>query len=50
MIDALDNQLSADQLWDNGKFEHAISLVAVRQLLLQRGRGFLGDDISRLHG
>jgi hypothetical protein len=50
MNDALDVSLNVDEIWKSGNFKQAISLVAVRALLLERGAQLIGDDIKAIHG
>lgn len=48
--DALNISIDPEQLWNNGECERAISLMAVRALIIERGKPFVGPDIANIHG
>lgn len=48
--DALNESLTEELLWAEGKEQQAIALAAVRALFLQRGRQHLEADLPKLHG
>lgn len=50
MEDALNEAISSEGMWKEGKFQEAISLVAVRALFLERGRDLIENDLTKLHG
>jgi hypothetical protein len=50
MVDAKDDSISADMLWEQGDKQKAIALMAVRALILQKGSSFLGPDTEYIHG
>lgn len=50
MEDALNTSLCVDEVWDSGNYQQAISLVAVRALLIEKGSQLIGDDIKAIHG
>jgi hypothetical protein len=50
MADALNENITPEILWTENKLQQAIALIAVRKLLLERGRSLIEKDISLLHG
>jgi hypothetical protein len=48
--EALDSGLDAEGLWQQGQEQKALSLVATRALVFERGRSTLEQDIERIHG
>jgi hypothetical protein len=48
--DALDQKLSAEELWENNEFERALALVATRTLIFERAGGLVGTDKNVIHG
>jgi hypothetical protein len=50
MENALNGAISSEDMWKEGKFQEAISLVAVRALFLERGRDLIENDLTKLHG
>lgn len=48
--DAMDLTLCADDIWNSGDCERAISLITVRTLLFERGLTVLGKDVDNIHG
>ena len=49
-MDALNTSISAEDIWNAGDFERALSLTAVRALLFERAGGLIGSDRDKIHG
>ncbi len=50
IAEALDQSVDTEKLWSNGEYEKALGVNAVRALIVQRGRPFIGNDYDNLHG
>ena len=48
--DALNNLLSAENLWEDKQYEKALALIAVRSLIVEKGQVFIGKDFDNIHG
>ena len=47
--EVMDEQLTEESLWESNP-EKAISLLVTRRLFFGRGKGFLKEDMHRIHG